>query len=913
MKYFLTSLLVFGFVCQSFCQTRLTEYSDNGTNLKYRLITFEAQYYLLEFDQNDLLSVYEITEINERTLLHQRHIPGSFQTDNFNIYQQYLLYCQGNEVHKFDFITNETISYDIPSDLTLQSVSTDGNNTLLKLSGNNLDKYHYVIYDSSQDTFTYETESNLTINGSHLIERKTEQWTPPSVFIHNYLDVESDTLYHMHPLNYNIVMNGNIIYYLDETGQAYSYNLNDGTRILLNNLSVNTDSINTVQLQLNDDNLIIGHGTSTANGFKYGFIIYDLNTMQVAYNYEHIFERFVRSFELHENILYGQTVDATVFVFNLEDSNVFLTESWGVMDSLVNNKYIVYLSKEESELTLFDIESFETYSSGLKDFIYYMQEGSIASFEEDVMVHLDNHAYEDKDLIHLNLETFNAEFHVFDQTSNGFGQHATLHSFKSGVFISDYPTMYYKDNELLTVDSTWYWIDSKMNSDSSFIYGRTRFNNAIYRFDGQETDTFLISNVSSYIPTSNYIFYYDSENRNLYRYEIASNNTVLIEENVDRPLIQIIRYKLIFNNGENLYAVSENLDRELLIDNFTFSNVLKELPIDINGNTIIPSRSGLWSLTPENNLTLIQGGLNFLSPPHYLLPNEDKTQLIFGNRSTLYHYDGTSSNLIPTEHISSNPKFIGDNLLYMSSYNLDTQEQKHLYYNVKTKYLQEFDIAASNLFTNYFQVGQRDVLLGFSTMNNCNPRFYSSNIFETNEALENPNLLHSIPETIYNYTSEAILFKEHAIVTAGNSFLNIDNNLNVQVIENIKTKYGRAPFTILDEELYFLAYDPIYGRQLYSYDAGLLSVQKQESPVKNSSFQIYPNPSNNIIYINLAGGINKTKLNKDFRFKIFSCSGELLKQGELSDSVLIEDLSSGIYFIEILSEQYNQVQKFIKG
>ena len=77
--------------------------------------------------------------------------------------------------------------------------------------------------------------------------------------------------------------------------------------------------------------------------------------------------------------------------------------------------------------------------------------------------------------------------------------------------------------------------------------------------------------------------------------------------------------------------------------------------------------------------------------------------------------------------------------------------------------------------------------------------------------------------------------------------------------------------------------------------------------LKNIFFQIFPNPSNNIIYIqkNTNQPINYIEIIDSLGKKVFE------KQGEI-EYVDVQKLDSGIYFIRITSENKNYTTKFIK-
>ena len=77
------------------------------------------------------------------------------------------------------------------------------------------------------------------------------------------------------------------------------------------------------------------------------------------------------------------------------------------------------------------------------------------------------------------------------------------------------------------------------------------------------------------------------------------------------------------------------------------------------------------------------------------------------------------------------------------------------------------------------------------------------------------------------------------------------------------------------------------------------------SNFENNELQIYPNPTKNIIHIK-----NNTEIEK---IKIFDSVGkEVLTQTQNKNEINVENLSKGIYLIEIHSENEKVYRKFIK-
>jgi PKD repeat protein len=80
--------------------------------------------------------------------------------------------------------------------------------------------------------------------------------------------------------------------------------------------------------------------------------------------------------------------------------------------------------------------------------------------------------------------------------------------------------------------------------------------------------------------------------------------------------------------------------------------------------------------------------------------------------------------------------------------------------------------------------------------------------------------------------------------------------------------------------------------------------------VSNNQISIYPNPTSNILYINLQGNIQKTRL------EIIDAKGKLVLDEEINANasfVSTEQLSTGMYFIRFINANQVIQHKFIKN
>jgi hypothetical protein len=70
-----------------------------------------------------------------------------------------------------------------------------------------------------------------------------------------------------------------------------------------------------------------------------------------------------------------------------------------------------------------------------------------------------------------------------------------------------------------------------------------------------------------------------------------------------------------------------------------------------------------------------------------------------------------------------------------------------------------------------------------------------------------------------------------------------------------------------------------------------------------SSIVIYPNPTN---------GIFRICSNEDYKVKVYSSSGRLILEDNLPDSIDLSAFDSGCFFVHLIYEKMNFVQKVMK-
>jgi aminopeptidase YwaD len=73
----------------------------------------------------------------------------------------------------------------------------------------------------------------------------------------------------------------------------------------------------------------------------------------------------------------------------------------------------------------------------------------------------------------------------------------------------------------------------------------------------------------------------------------------------------------------------------------------------------------------------------------------------------------------------------------------------------------------------------------------------------------------------------------------------------------------------------------------------------------NESFNLYPNPANDELHIQIP--------DNHFNIKIYNLTGNLILESQNEKNISISDLQKGMYFLELKSKETNGKRIFIKS
>lgn len=97
----------------------------------------------------------------------------------------------------------------------------------------------------------------------------------------------------------------------------------------------------------------------------------------------------------------------------------------------------------------------------------------------------------------------------------------------------------------------------------------------------------------------------------------------------------------------------------------------------------------------------------------------------------------------------------------------------------------------------------------------------------------------------------------------------------------------------------------VVGSIINGVASGITSIPTSIPDIKNVEFSIYPNPANTTITI-------QGDFNTNTQYKIANLQGQIVQEGNLSSIINIENLPSGLFYLQIIERESLRTGKFVK-
>lgn len=248
----------------------------------------------------------------------------------------------------------------------------------------------------------------------------------------------------------------------------------------------------------------------------------------------------------------------------------------------------------------------------------------------------------------------------------------------------------------------------------------------------------------------------------------------------------------------------------------------------------------------------------------------------FNYRATLPIYKGFKA------RVDERQVLLKDNFVVLRN---DFEQVKvHHIYNLKTDDRLDFNFGLYGVMTDIAVL--EDTL--YTLVHNPQTRVYQ--VYKITNDLSFTELIWE-KEAKANFTrkNNIITIGDHLYCAIGDQFYAIKKGFRLVEILDVNLSDDGSPVWVDGGYIYYVGLDPILGRQMFKYRVDELTTSTISSTI--DEILIYPNPTSNLL--NIDG------LSQSTSYEIYDSYGQSMMAGEVSKSIDVQSLPTGIYFLEL--------------
>ncbi len=906
-----------------YSQVRISNYVSDGSNKEHFIRNFEDKSYLISLSQTNELQVFHLTGPENKTELSSQNFQGIFDNDEIMFYENFMLFEELGHIVEYDFVNDNILKTPLPDSYHIAYIlfyKHRGGNFPLALSPENSNTgYDYIVYQIGGTVIDVDFSTHQLVNQRCLYFDGSQDSRDHILFDLN--SGQHDTLVQNANFVQNVGVKDSVIYYLNRDGQLYALDERTEVHEIIDSVQIELGSIN--DILLDQEHFIIITNTSDSCTVH----VYDHLSFSKQHELDFDFQNyFDHTFQINHGMFTCLSEYEDLLIINLETGEYEVRETkygWSSNYEIVDGQYLINLGQEVVDfqlvhnIELIDLENFEVQILEGEYEVYNPKEVGFARFGDKVV---GAHQFFDKsypNLVTLDLNT-NETFLNEALDSSTYGFHVDSQVVKFGeniILVAD--SFYHVKGQ--TIEPFYSAEDIQLVNQSSFQLYDDKISfvqdepKAIMSYNGSQVKMeanleifqgeFFLNTIKAYAIFDTHVIF-ASTNGALYRYEKATEEIVGLDGVHDSflssPLYIHNDYVYYLNEGvvsrTDGYAPSE-----FIFDNY--SNLL-----DVFGNGIDIFKDQLIMVTDfglkriENDGTVMDLGSVFEFNPIIGLSFDDTRQnVMIGDNNLKIHYDGT-------DVYEFQPAYGGDIFnrastddVFFFTESEDGIETNTFFKSESKLYSALPEEIQDEQIIDYFESSDEEfIMTRVGRIPNDELRIYKVNasfdeIELVGEFLDVGILLDASFTKFYN---EGFLYSADLIF-----LLSRDNQL--VLLEDIKGSRYNNEVVEKDGELYVLALDEEYGRQLYS--TTLLSFRTNIVELDEvKKFIISPNPVNDVL------SIVAEEQYADLQINVYDLRGTLLVSESSAWTLDVGNLNQGMYVVEILSDGYRESYKVVK-
>jgi hypothetical protein len=907
MKSFLIFILLF-IAFSNFAQQRITSHITEDTSGRAFVKEVNGQNYLINIYQNDEIKVSTLSSVNTPTLLYTTNLFGLGSTSKFDFYKSKIIIMGTLGINYFDFITQEGGGVSVASSSAIfgdQVLHANQNSFIVKgrTSNSTGPVYFYFDFEKKFEILPSELIAS-SVGEQHVFAQQNISSTNREYYIYSPYNERAEIIIDATNQTHGIYFSDNYAWYIENENYVQQMDLTTYKRKDLGIKSSYNKPFKKVITQ--DDQLLIYQGTKDSTFLELYALASKTKIKELKYQINGNLDfNFIR---WNGEYIYFKTTEGTVGSIHITSGQLITFEGnknysfheW----PLIQDKYL--LTHTSSSIQIQDLHtglSFSTPWSGnlvlnnpniikVGNFYY-------TSMKANSPV---KSAFHKISILKKSIENST----TFDQNNSGLLAFSKLIKIDNDLFLSAKDLYKVKSanasqinqSPLLPNETLEYQVVSdgkvhyySLEGDSLQFYSYEKgVESKIVTLPKPAVDIYNFAVTPLFIYTIDKNRKFFRINRNTRQSVRLSNyeNTFLTINNAShqgnfffKKDNQIIRLgddgsqKVEFSAqssgfrqmGDNLYLIK---DQDLLIWK---NNKFEKITSELNSPNIIE--------IPEQSFHLVSSSFN------------RRWNLLYNDSLKLVSHD-------KTEFAILNKKFIGkDFALFKTDLNeniiLDYKQKNYVFFD------QDHPLINSNLLSIFIM--QNDTL---------------ALVYE-NAALKTYKLTHSFVDPIlisetqfddaFSTTTVAINDEYGLLQTATNHYY-ISRLGKVTLLPDIKVAYGAEGSAEIDgENIYFLATDYVWGRQLYSLRKNDVTSTENliNNQVSQNTFRIFPNPTSNVIsFVNIEQYSN-------IDYNIIDNTGKQIKSGTTIDGkIQVNDLNPGQYYVKIMVNKISIIRSFLK-
>ena len=915
-----------GLCCSLFSQERITNFISEGTNNDHYLRTYDNVNYFLTVDQSNQLSVYRLIDQSNKVLLYTHNFQGLYdQRGDFEFMNNYLVFATARDIVDYDFVNDVISSAPLPDGYYFSSFTNliNSSENRIPVSIKNLAQSDFrgIIYEFGGKIYEIDN-STFHLYGDVYYDKKFDsQSQTTTIYFHNFITNKTDSVGYDMTFSQYPAQADSSIYYFNNIGELYSYDKTDRKSEPVANVKLESIGSTNCPIIDNNDLVLISSSRNSCIIQYYNRSNFDLkNTFRFDLDGDFVYASRVKI----TNGVLTALLDDDLFILDLNTGDHFIRPTnyyWKSKFEIIDNRYILnpfetsYQNDFSDKFELIDLENMtiDSISGTFKiDWTYTV---GFAKFGSNCLAAYSYDSREYQTLFDIDISTRKGSVNQdLDPTTSGLDSEASIFKFQNDIYLIG-PNLYKLNGDILDsifpiadIQEVDYQPINVQDDKIVFVQDEPK---RIYSYDGQrlveeanldELDTlsFFGNDVEHFVVTKEFVLV-EVLRGEIYRYNKNTKEIILLD---DHPT-SLYSTNLFSYNGNIYFAGDDSLystdgyNYKLILENYKpgFSSFRPNLVV-FNDQLIVYADSAFVSIGADEYVTQLSSNtkIGFES----FVFDKSGDYLLMGDREEKIYYDGSNVFQFKLEYGRSfSDRSTSENVFFFNESGVDGRVIT--FFNGHTKEygklpeeVQEYSVI------DYFESNGEGFLLMSSGFNPYSKLY----VYNVDEKFTQVTLVEEYLDVGWIGSSSFSRYHDAGFLYTGD-LLFLMNDLNQLIpLENIKGD-NEAYVEEKEEVTYFLAIDPIYGRQLFS--SRLLYV---EDPLQDDNELIVaPNPASE--FLNICNN-NLFEIDHSPHYSIYSLSGQLINTGHTSGLIDIGSLDPGSYLLIMGDESATKQTIFIK-